>query len=245
MNKVFLIATALGVLAVIYLSIADNSEQKLSATDVASSGTINRPVITSDENKSNTANLAAQKQKMEERYQTVSDNEQVTSLEQRIGELNQLYPYREFSSDEVLDLLAQSNAWESSSEVPESLPITDEQRNDGRAFIELNPERFQVLLPGDTIEMPLEKLGMRLEIKIDSREALPDGGFTLHGHVLGSDELMRATITQGPGLSLAGIDTPQGHVVMQANDTHGWVATSETLFKQDQHKTDVLLPTDE
>lgn len=244
MNKVFLIATALGVLAVIYLSIADNSEQELSATDVASSGTIARPAIPVD-TQSSTANISTQKQKMEERYQTVSDNEQVTSLEQRITELNQLYPYREFSSDEVLDLLAQSNAWEGSPEVPESLPLTADQRNDGRDFIQINPDRFQVLLPGDTIEMPLEKLGMRLEIKIDSREALPDGGFTLHGHVVGTDEFMRATITQGPGLSLAGIDTPQGHVVMQANDTHGWVATSETLFKQDPHKTDVLLPTDE
>lgn len=244
MKKVFLISAAVGVLVVVYLSTADKSVQELSVEPVASSGTIARPAIPF-ETQSSTANISTQKQKLEERYKTVSDNEQLTSLEQRITELNQLYPYREFSEDEVLDLLAQPNAWEGSPEVPESLPLTADQRNDGRDFIQINPDRFQVLLPGDTIEMPLEKLGMRLEIKIDSREALPDGGFTLHGHVVGTDEFMRATITQGPGLSLAGIDTPQGHVVMQANDTHGWVATSETLFKQDPHKTDVLLPTDE
>ena len=244
MKKVFLISAAVGVLVVVYLSTADKSVQELSVEPVASSGTIARPAIPV-ETQSSTANISTQKQKLEERYKTVSDNEQLTSLEQRITELNQLYPYREFSEDEVLDLLAQPNAWEGSPEVPESLPLTADQRNDGRDFIQINPDRFQVLLPGDTIEMPLEKLGMRLEIKIDSREALPDGGFTLHGHVVGTDEFMRATITQGPGLSLAGIDTPQGHVVMQANDTHGWVATSETLFKQDPHKTDLLLPTDE
>ncbi len=245
MKKVFLISAAVGVLVVIYLSSADKSVQELSVEPVASSGTVARPAIPVVETQSSTANISTQKQKLEERYKTVSDNEQLTSLEQRITELNQLYPYREFSEDEVLDLLAQPNAWEGSPEVPESLPLTADQRNDGRDFIQINPDRFQVLLPGDTIEMPLEKLGMRLEIKIDSREALPDGGFTLHGHVVGTDEFMRATITQGPGLSLAGIDTPQGHVVMQANDTHGWVATSETLFKQDPHKTDLLLPTDE
>jgi hypothetical protein len=244
MKKVFLISAAVGVLVVVYLSTADKSVQELSVEPVASSGTIARPAIPV-ETQSSIANISTQKQKLEERYKTVSDNEQLTSLEQRITELNQLYPYREFSEDEVLDLLAQPNAWEGSPEVPESLPLTADQRNDGRDFIQINPDRFQVLLPGDTIEMPLEKLGMRLEIKVDSREALPDGGFTLHGHVVGTDEFMRATITQGPGLSLAGIDTPQGHVVMQANDTHGWVATSETLFKQDPHKTDVLLPTDE
>lgn len=245
MNKFFLISAAVGVLVIIYFSTADDTGQELSVDSGTSSGTITRPATTSVvEHESNAVKLSPQKQKMEERYKTVSDNEQLTSLEQRIGELNQLYPYREFSEDEVLDLLAQPNAWESSPEVPESLPLSAEQRTDGRDFIEINPDRFQVLLPGDSIEMPLEKLGMRLEIKIDSREALPDGGFTLHGHVVGTDELMRATITQGPGLSLAGIDTPQGHVVMQANDTHGWVATSETLFKQDPHKTDVLLPTE-
>lgn len=244
MNKVFLIAVAMGALAAVYLLTLDDSDQEPSAASVAASGTITRHVPTSNgADKANFEN--APTQNIEERYQTVSDNKQFPNLEQRITELNQLYPYREFSSGEVLDLLAQSNAWESSSEVPESLPITDDQRNDGRAFIELNPERFQVLLPGDTIELPLEKLGMHLQMQVDSREALPNGGFTLHGHLLGSDELMRATITQGPGLSLAGIDTPQGHVVMQANDTHGWIASSETLFKQNPNTTDVLLPTDE
>lgn len=244
MNKFFLIATALGLLTLIYLSTLDDSGQELSLAGVTSSGTVARPVAASDiDHKSKSTNVSPQK--IEERYQAVSDNARVTSLEQRVEELSQLYPYREFSPEEVLDLLSQANAWESSSEVPESLPITDEQRNDGRAFIEVNPERFQVLLPGDTIELPLEKLGMHLQVQVDSREALPDGGFTLHGHVMGSDELLRVTITQGPGLSLAGIDTPQGHVVMQANDTHGWVASSETLFKQNPHTTDVLLPTDE
>ncbi len=244
MNKVFLIAVAMGALAAVYLLTLDDSEQEPSVASVAASGTITRHIPASNvEDKSNFEN--APTENIEERYQTISDNTQFPSLEQRITELNQLYPYREFSSDEVLDLLAQSNAWESSSEIPESLPITDDQRNDGRAFIELNPERFQVLLPGDTIELPLEKLGMHLQMQVDSREALPNGGFTLHGHLLGSDELMRVTITQGPGLSLAGIDTPQGHVVMQANDTHGWIASSETLFKQNPNTTDVLLPTDE
>lgn len=245
MNKLLLVALAAGVLAAIYFAVLPDAAQVMPVDGVGASGKIARtPAATAVDVDAEVKKVAVQNNDSE-RYQAISDNAQFPSLEQRIAELNQFYPYREFSSAEVLDLLAQANAWESSPDIPESLPITDEQRNDGRAFIELNPERFQVLLPGDTLELPLEKLGMHLQMQVDSREQLANGGFTLHGHLVGSDEIMRVTITQGPGLSLAGIDTPQGHIVMQANDTHGWIASSETLFKQDPHTTDVLLPTDE
>ena len=245
MNKLLLVALVASGLMVVYFVVLPDTDQLMPGDGVGASGKIARtPAVTVVDIDAEQKTVALQNNESD-RYRAVSDNPQFPNLEQRIAELNHLYPYREFSSAEVLDLLAQSSAWESSSEIPESLPITDEQRNDGRAFIELNPERFQVLLPGDTLELPLEKLGMHLQIQIDSREPLANGGFTLHGHVLGSDELMRVTITQGPGLSLAGIDTPQGHIVMQANDTHGWIASSETLFKQDPHTTDFLLPTDE
>lgn len=246
MNKKVLlpVLAAMGALPVM-LFVAQSDEASTSADNpVAASGKIERRVPSVDLDVKSAA-APVPENKTAGRYETVSDNAQFPTLDQRIAELGELYPYREFSADEVLDLLAQTNAWESSATVPDSLPLTDEQKNDGRAFIELNPERFQVLLPGDTLELPLEKLGMHLQMQVDSREPLANGGFTLHGHLVGSNEIMRVTITQGPGLSLAGIDTPQGHVVMQANDTHGWIASSETLFKQDPHTTDVLLPTDE
>ncbi len=181
---------------------------------------------------------------LEQRYQSLDDNARYPTLESRLTALRELYPYREFSGDDVVDLMSRPNAWQPTSQVPDSLPLTDIQRNDGREFIELNPERLELLLPGDNIELPLERLGMHLKMEVDSREVLPGGGFTLHGRVLGTTELMRVTITQNAGLSIAGIDTPQGHVVLQANDDHGWIAASETLFKQDPHRSDMLLPTE-
>lgn len=179
-----------------------------------------------------------------QRYDAVSHNTQLPTLDARMAALHEHYPYREFTPEQVLDLMAQPTAWRNAA-AADDLPLTDVQRNDGREFIEMNPERLEVLLPGDTFELPLEKLGMRLQMQVDSREALASGGFTLHGRVLGGDETLRVTITQSGGLSLAGIDTPQGHVVMQANDTQGWIASSETLFKQDPHTTDMVMPHDE
>lgn len=247
MNKLLIVVLIAGGLTTAYFSLLPDNGQALPGDGIGASGKIARTptaTVTATTSSAPQKTLATPSND-NDRYKAISDNPNFPNLEQRIAELTQLYPYREFSSSEVLDLLAQTNAWESSADIPDSLPINDEQRNDGRAFIELNPERFQVMLPGDTLELPLEKLGMHLQMQVDSREPLANGGFTLHGRVLGSDEVMRVTITQGPGLSLAGIDTPQGHVVMQANDTHGWVASSETLFKQDPHTTDVLLPNDE
>ncbi|MET0355809.1 MAG: hypothetical protein ABW044_03470 [Cellvibrio sp.] len=253
MNKIFFIAATVCALVAVYFFSLKAPEQKVSSTvDVQAKDIVNPLSVPSaisipptSHAEENPAAKNSSSKNIEDRYKAVSDNSRLPRLEQRMEELNQLYPERKFSPDEVVDLLAQRNAWSGASQVPENLPITDKQRKDGRAFIELNPERLQILVPGDSIELPLEKLGMRIQVQMDSREALPDGGFTLHGHVLGSDELMRVTITQGPGLSLVGVDTPQGHVVMQANDTHGWVASSETLFKQDPLKTDAVLPIDE
>lgn len=179
---------------------------------------------------------------LEERYQSLSQNSRLPTLDSRLAELRELYPYREFAAEEVLDLMSRPTAWQPASTPPDSMPLTEAQRNDGREFIEMNPARLEVLLPGDSFELPLERLGMHLKMEVESREALPGGGFTLHGRVLGSSELMRVTITQSPGLSIAGIDTPQGHVVLQANEDQGWIAASETLFKQDPHRSDMVMP---
>lgn len=252
MNKVFLIAAMCALAATYFLTQKNPEQRKFPVVNASAEADAAFPQSTtttftsstpSVENKSNIKNISSTN--IEQRYQAISGNERLSRLEQRMEELHQFYPERKFSADEVVDLLAQRNAWSGASGTPENLPLTARQRDDGRTFVELNPERLQVLVPGDSIELPLEKLGMNLQVRMDSREPLPNGGFTLHGHVLGSDELMRVTISQSPGLSLVGVDTPQGHVVMQANDTHGWVASSETLFKQNPLKTDVVLPTDE
>jgi len=175
------------------------------------------------------------------RYSQVVSNSRYPTLDARITALETLYPQQSFKPNELVDLLAEPNAWQPTS-ANQELPLTPEQRNDGRKFIELKPERLLVMLPGDSLELPIEQLGANLQMKVDSREALPNGGFILHGRLTNTDEVMRVTLTQTPGLSLAGIDTPKGHYVLQANDGQGWIASSDTLFKQDSRKHDMVVP---
>ncbi|RYY74826.1 MAG: hypothetical protein EOO52_10895 [Gammaproteobacteria bacterium] len=176
------------------------------------------------------------------RYGQVVNNSRYPTLDARITALETLYPQQSFKPEEVVDLLAEPNAWQATTESTQELPLTPEQRSDGRKFIELKPERLLVMLPGDSLELPIEQLGANLKMKVDSREPLPNGGFILHGRLTNTDEVMRVTLTQTPGLSLAGIDTPKGHYVLQANDGQGWIASSDTLFKQEGRKTDMVPP---
>ena len=176
------------------------------------------------------------------RYSQVISNSRYPTLDARITALEALYPQQSFKPNELVDLLAEPNAWQPATTSAQELPLTPEQRNDGRKFIELKPERLLVMLPGDSLELPIEQLGANLQMKVDSREALPNGGFVLHGRLTNTDEVMRVTLTQTPGLSLAGIDTPKGHYVLQANDGQGWIASSDILFKQEGRKHDMVVP---
>lgn len=244
MNKTFavMLLAAACVSVYVYSSwLGDASITSTSPAGFSASGKVSR---TGAEVSSSPAQLPppAEPGLLEQRYQSLAHNKRLPDLQARLAELHELYPYREFSPAEVVDLMAEPTAWQAAASIPADLPLTDAQRTDGREFIELNPERLEVLLPGDSFELPLERLGLHLQMQVDSREALPGGGFTLHGRILGGSELLRVTITQRGGLSVAGIDTPQGHVVMQANDGQGWIAASDTLFKQDPHRTDMILP---
>lgn len=180
----------------------------------------------------------------DERYSQINENASYPTLQARITELESIYPNLSFEPNELVDLLAEPNAWQATDLPTRDLPLTDEERNDGREFIELKPERLLVALPGDLLELPIEQLGLNMEMQVERRELLPNGGFVLHGRILGSDEPMRVTLSQAPGLSIAGIETPQGHYVLQANDGHGWIASSDTLFKQDAHQHDMVIPPD-
>ncbi|QEY18442.1 hypothetical protein D0C16_22125 [Cellvibrio sp. KY-GH-1] len=54
---------------------------------------------------------------------------------------------------------------------------------------------------------------------------------------------MLVSLTQGNGISLGRFDTPNGHYVIQVNDSQGWIASSSTLFKPNpDHPTDIVIP---
>ncbi len=178
----------------------------------------------------------------QQRYQAIAI-EQYPDLETRQDALRQHHPNLQIDADNLVDLLSESSAWRNLSQVPEHLPLTTEEKNDGREFIEINTKRWAVLLPGDEIELPVNRTGLRYTVIIDGIEKQLGNTTTWHGHLKNIDGPMLVSLTQGEGISLGGFDTPNGHYVIQVNGNQGWVASSATLFKPNpNHRTDMVIP---
>lgn len=179
---------------------------------------------------------------LQEEYAAISENPDYPQLQTRLEAMRQRQPNRSFEPERVVETMAQSEAWVRIESPPEELPLTPEEKFDGREYIRFNPLRVETLMPGDTLEIPVWQLGARYKMRVDSTETHSNGSVTWHGHLENFNEPHRVTITVGNGLSLGGIETPSGHYVLQAHGEAGWIASSETLFKRNENETDMIIP---
>lgn len=179
---------------------------------------------------------------LQEEYDRISDNPDYPRLQTRLEAMQKRHPDRSFEPEQVVETMAQSEAWVRIESPPEELPLTPEEKFDGREYIRFNPLRVETLMPGDTLEIPVWQLGARYKMRVDHTETHANGSVTWHGHLENFSEPHRVTITVGDGLSLGGIETPSGHYVLQAHGKSGWIASSETLFKRNEHETDMVIP---
>lgn len=178
----------------------------------------------------------------QERYAEVSDNPDYPQLQSRLEAMRKRRPGKSFDPEQVVKTMARTEAWTRVDTPPADLPLTPAEKYDGREFIRFNPLRIETLMPGDTLEIPIWQLGARFKMRVDYAETHANGSVTWHGHLENVNEPHRVTITVGDGLSLGGIDTPNGHYVLQANGESGWIASSETLFKRNETETDMVVP---
>lgn len=181
-------------------------------------------------------------EELQERYAEISDNPDYPQLQTRLDAMRQRQPTRSFDAEQVVETMAQSEAWVRVETPPEELPLTPSEKFDGREYIRFNPLRIETLMPGDTLEIPVWQLGARYKMRVDYAETHANGSVTWHGHLENFNEPHRVTITVGDSLSLGGIETPSGHYVLQAHGESGWIASSETLFKRNENETDMVIP---
>ena len=184
-------------------------------------------------------------EELQERYADLSNNIDYPDLQTRLDAMHQRHAGKKYSAREVVDALAKGNAWEELEEIPTTLPLSQEDLHDGREFIRFNQLRIETLMPGDVLELPIAQLGTRFFMEIDNTEIHDNGSVSINGELKDFSEEFRVTMTVGKNLSLAGIDTPNGHYVLQAHGDIGWIASSQTLFKPDLSQADVIMPPDE
>lgn len=177
-------------------------------------------------------------------------NPEYPTMAMRLHEMTARRGGQAFDPAQVRDALAASAAWEASDDAGAGLDLTEEERNDGREFIEFKRMKLETLVAGDTLELPISQSGQIYQAEITQALANSDGTVTWHGKLVDelgpvTDESGSAydvTFTSGQRMASGGMFTPEGHFVIEAVGEQGWIANASTLFKFDENEPDYVIP---
>lgn len=148
-----------------------------------------------------------------------------------------------YNADDVAAALARQDAWSPSPVTPTDLPLQPEELTDGREFIDFDSLKLETLVPGDSVKLAIGDTGQQYDVNIDDVQQQDESRITWKGHIEGYDgEKYHVSFTKGETLTVGGIDTPDGHYVVQAHGNKGWVASSGLLFKE---HVDPIVPPEE
>ncbi|MEN0035844.1 MAG: hypothetical protein AAGC78_02200 [Cellvibrio sp.] len=166
-------------------------------------------------------------------------------LDERIATIKQRRPNLDFSPQDVAAAVSRTTSWAPTDEVPRELPLEQEEFSDGRQFIDLDTLKIETLVPGDQVNVRVDQNGKDYKVTIDKVEKHDYNSISWHGHIQGDDgQKYSVSFTRGEQLTVGGLDTPDGHYVLQAHGNKGWVASSQLLFKADTSVSDAIHPAD-
>jgi hypothetical protein len=178
---------------------------------------------------------------------TSSTDEQTIApeLQERIAAMQQRRPNQQFSNSEVAAAVNRTTSWTAAADIPRELPLQPEEFTDGRQFIELDSLKIETLMPGDQVNVRVDENAKDYKVTIDKVEKHDYNSISWHGHIQGDDgQKYSVSFTRGEQLTVGGIDTPDGHYVVQGHGDKGWIASSQLLFKADTSVSDAIHPAD-
>lgn len=175
-----------------------------------------------------------------------NDDQTITpELQERIAAMYQRRPAQQFSNTEVVAAVNRTTSWTPATEIPRELPLKPEEFTDGRQFIELDSLKIETLMPGDRISIQVDKNAKDYQVTIDRIEKHDYNSISWYGHIQGDDgQKYNVSFTRGEQLTVGGLDTPEGHYVLQGHGDKGWIASSQLLFKADTSVSDAIHPAD-
>jgi hypothetical protein len=165
-------------------------------------------------------------------------------LQDRLEAMRERRPNLQFEPAAVAAAVKRQQTWENAKKIPTHLPLQPEEFSDGRQFIKLDSLKIETLMPGDSVTLNINDSGERdYQVIMDSIEKHDYNSISWHGHIDGNDgQTYQVSFTRGEKLTLGGLDTPEGHYVLQAHGNDGWIASSKILFKIDPNHTDEVYP---
>ncbi|WP_331346041.1 hypothetical protein [Cellvibrio sp. UBA7661] len=168
-----------------------------------------------------------------------------TELKKRLTTMHARRPNQHFNSEDVAAAAKRTTTWTATDTIHRELPLAEEEFNDGRQFIELDSLKIETLMPGDQVNMRVDEKSNEYKVTIDRIEKHDYNSISWYGHIEGNDgQRYQVSFTRGEHLTVGGMDTPDGHFVIQAHGNKGWIASSQLLFKQDTSVTDAIHPAD-
>lgn len=175
-----------------------------------------------------------------------SDEQTITpELQERIAAMQQRRPNQQFSNNEVAAAVNRTTSWTPTEEIPRELPLQPEEFTDGRQFIELDSLKIETLMPGDEVNVRVDENANDYKVTIDRIEKHDYNSISWYGHIQGDDgQKYSVSFTRGEQLTVGGLDTPDGHYVLQGHGDKGWIASSQLLFKADTSVSDAIHPSD-
>ena len=233
------IVVAIGVLLFVNRS-GETVEQQVASESPADSS--QPPVAVSEPM---TATQAAATQAKPAQAETNNANPEGVSFDERLAAMQQRRPNQQFDPAAVEAAMQRQTAWAPAEEVPEDLPLQPEEFTDGRQFIELDSLKIETLMPGDAVKVTIDETGEDYNVTVDRVEKHDYNSISWYGHIEGADgQIYSVSFTRGETLTVGGLDTPEGHYVLQAHGNNGWIASSALLFKIDPNVDDAIYPHD-
>jgi hypothetical protein len=171
------------------------------------------------------------------RYAALPQNENYPTIIDRLNAMNARKKGTQYNVTEVIAVLEQKAAWANTHSISESLPLSEEQKNDGREFIKFNPLKMDTLMPGDSLTIPFKQLNEKFEMVVDSVQENGNGSFTWVGRLRSPQGDNAISITQSEKNTFAKINTPSGEYDLQVLGDSGWIAPSKTNFVDDGSQT--------
>lgn len=166
-------------------------------------------------------------------------------IAERMDAMQQRRPERYFDPKEVDLAIKNDTVWATTKKIPQNLPLKPEQFEDGRQFIKLDALKIETLMPGDQIKIAIDEIGGEFAVTIDRTERHDYDSISWYGHIDGRDgQTYDVHFTRGQSLTVGGINTPEGHFVLQGHGNDGWIASSGSLFTIDPDHTDAIYPED-
>lgn len=166
-------------------------------------------------------------------------------LQARMDSIKQRRPESNYSPAEVSAAVERNTSWAPAEKIPTDLPLKPEELTDGRQFIQLDTVKMETLMPGDAINVRVAENAKNYEVVIDNVEKHDYNSISWYGHIQGEDgQKYSVSFTRGESLTVGGLDTPDGHYVLQAHGNNGWIASSQLLFKADPNVSDAIHPAD-